>query len=110
MEWVEKMPKILKKQIDGKIDSWSIVFDLNCYVNNLYSVNPSKSLVYNIGLDNSGTHCTTEGNLNKNYNAKKRIKVFPELTIKAEIFKETQSIFNIGYCKRIKNKLKKILN
>ena len=104
------IPKILKKKIDGKIDSWSIVFDLNCYINNLYSVNPSKSLVYNIGLDNSGTHCTIEGNLNKNYNAKKRIKVFPELNIKAEIFKETQAIFNIGYYERIKNKLKKILN
>lgn len=104
------IPKILKKQIDGKIDSWSIIFDLNCYINNFYSVNPSKSLVYNIGLDNSGTHCTTEGDLNKNYDRKIRIKSFPKLDIKSKIFKETQEIFNISYTKKIKNKLKKILN
>ena len=72
-------------------------------------MNASKSLLYNIGLDNSGTHCTIEGDLNKNYNAKKRIKLFPKLNIKPEIFKETQAIFDIGYYQKIKNKLKKIL-
>ena len=58
--------RMLKKQMYGEIDSWAIRWCYDHFVNNAYCVYPTKSLVNNIGTDNSGTHLK---NTNK-YNAK----------------------------------------
>ena len=51
--------KILKRQIRGRNDSWAIRWHVSCYLRNMLTLYPSRSLVENIGHDNSGTHCAT---------------------------------------------------
>jgi hypothetical protein len=47
---------MLKAQVEGKIDSWAIRFDYSLFKQNKFNIRPVKSLVINVGLDNSGTH------------------------------------------------------
>jgi hypothetical protein len=51
------MVNMLKRQIHGEIDSWSIVFDYNMYKMGIISVATRVNLVQNTGFDGSGTHC-----------------------------------------------------
>lgn len=48
--------KMLCDQIEGKNNSWAIRWHASMFLQNMYSLYPKKSLVENIGLDNSGTH------------------------------------------------------
>jgi putative methyltransferase (TIGR04325 family) len=47
---------MLKDQISGKNDSWAIRWNASAFIKNKLTLHPSKSLVMNIGNDNSGTH------------------------------------------------------
>jgi len=49
--------KMLQDQVAGKNDSWAVRWYASCFLNNMVTLYPGKSLVQNIGLDNSGTHC-----------------------------------------------------
>lgn len=51
------MSPMLKAQMNGNIDSWAIRWDYHLYKHNAYCLRPVKTLVNNIGFDNSGTHC-----------------------------------------------------
>ncbi len=44
-------------QYEGRIDSWAIRFGYAHYANHMHCIYPVKTLVMNIGLDHSGTHC-----------------------------------------------------
>lgn len=48
--------KMLRHQIEGKIDSWAIRWLASAYIANKLTLYPNKSLVLNIGGDGSGTH------------------------------------------------------
>ncbi len=48
---------LLQAWFRKEIDSWAIRFDYAHFVYHAYSVRPLKTLVRNIGLDGSGTHC-----------------------------------------------------
>ncbi len=48
---------MLKNQIAGLNNSWAIRWHASAFINNMLTLYPGKSLVNNIGLDNSGTHC-----------------------------------------------------
>ena len=52
--------EMLKDQTLGKNDSWAIRWYASAFINNMYTLYPGKSLIKNIGLDNSGTHCVAE--------------------------------------------------
>ncbi len=47
---------MLKDQIDGKINSWAIRWHASLFINNKFCLHPTKSIVQNIGFDNSATH------------------------------------------------------
>tara|TARA_A100001015_G_scaffold222430_1_gene250497 strand:- start:786 stop:1697 length:912 start_codon:yes stop_codon:yes gene_type:complete len=100
---------MLKQQIDYKIDSWSIIFDLNCSINGLYCVCPKKSLVENTGLDNSGTHCKNDISLNLNFDKNYQVKKFPKLEVDTNIIKDVQRLFEVSISQKIKNKFKQII-
>lgn len=53
--------KILKLQIDSKIDSWAILWDYHHYTYDAFCLYPIKSFTQNIGFDGSGTHCDNSG-------------------------------------------------
>lgn len=49
--------RMLRRQIEGKNNSWAIRWNASLFVNNILSLNAGKSLVQNIGFDGSGTNC-----------------------------------------------------
>jgi len=51
--------KMLKDQIKGKNDSWAIRWHLSAFLKNKLVLYPGKSLIENIGHDNSGEHSIT---------------------------------------------------
>lgn len=48
---------MLLNQMEGRIDSWAIRWCFTHFQQNAYCVYPIKSLLTNIGFDNSGVHC-----------------------------------------------------
>jgi len=49
--------KMLQDQIAGNNDSWAIRWYASAFLRHMLTLYPAKSLVKNIGLDSSGTHC-----------------------------------------------------
>lgn len=48
--------RMLKKQIEGKNNSWAIRWNASLFLKNKLSLNTGKSLIHNIGFDGSGSH------------------------------------------------------
>lgn len=49
--------KMLRRQIEGKNNSWAIRWNASLFLNDILSLNVGKSLVQNEGFDGSGTNC-----------------------------------------------------
>lgn len=49
--------RMLRRQTEGKNNSWAIRWNASLFLNNLLSLNVGRSLVQNTGFDGSGTHC-----------------------------------------------------
>lgn len=49
--------KMLADQIKGNNDSWAIRWHASAFLRDKLTLYPGKSLIHNIGLDASGTHC-----------------------------------------------------
>jgi hypothetical protein len=47
---------MLREQIEGKNDSWAVRWHASCFLRNMLTLHPGRSLVVNIGNDASGTH------------------------------------------------------
>jgi hypothetical protein len=65
------MPGMLFNYLKGKNNSWAIRWYASCFLNNLYTLYPGKSLVSNIGFDNSGTHSGESNAFNQEINSDK---------------------------------------
>jgi hypothetical protein len=50
--------RMLQNQIVGKNNSWAIRWYASAFLQNKLTLYPGRSLVHNIGLDGSGTHCS----------------------------------------------------
>jgi hypothetical protein len=50
--------RMLSNQIKGRNNSWAVRWHASCFLANMLTLYPGKSLVDNIGLDGSGTHCS----------------------------------------------------
>ncbi len=48
---------MLEAQVKGKVDSWAIRWHASAFLKGKLTLYPCRSLVSNIGMDNSGTHC-----------------------------------------------------
>jgi len=49
----------LKKQIQGKLGGWDVRWHASCFLNEGLTLYPGRSLVKNIGLDDTGINCIT---------------------------------------------------
>lgn len=68
--------KMLKDQIFGRNDSWAIRWYASAFLKNKLTLYPGKSLINNIGLDGSGTHCNGDNTFeNKLQEEKDPIKI-----------------------------------
>lgn len=66
--------RMLKRQTQGKNNSWAIRWNASLFLSDILSLNVGKSLVANMGFDGSGTNCGG-GNLFKSSIYDKRLKV-----------------------------------
>lgn len=96
---------ILKEQIKGNINSWSIIFDLNCFLKNKFCLCPKKSLIRNFGFDGSGTHCKKDTNVFDNFDKNFQIKKFKDIKINNKIIKNIKNSFSVSIFHKIKLKL-----
>lgn len=55
--WGIDLEKILISNVRGTSDSWAVFWALEVIGQNGICINPYQSLIQNIGMDNSGTHC-----------------------------------------------------
>lgn len=53
----DDLAPMLKLQMEGKLDSWSIRFDYAHYKHNALCLHAVRSKIQNIGFDGSGVHC-----------------------------------------------------
>ncbi|WP_374279675.1 sugar transferase [Desulfovibrio sp.] len=51
--------RMLQDQHAGRVNSWAIRWHAATFLENMYTLNPGRPLVHNIGIDGSGTHCGT---------------------------------------------------
>jgi hypothetical protein len=49
--------RMLQQQIEGRNDSWAVRWHASAFLAGMVTLYPGRSLVQNIGLDSSGTHC-----------------------------------------------------
>lgn len=107
------MTRMLKQQMDSRIDSWAIRWCYTLFKNDGLCVYPVESYVDNIGHDGSGIHCGRFSiNKYKNYSLNKTSKIIlpNKITLDSQIIKsfknvfETNSIANI-IRKFVQNKL-----
>jgi len=52
-----RFTRMLRRQIQGKNNSWAIRWNASLFLKDVLSLNVGKSLVQNIGFDGSGTNC-----------------------------------------------------
>lgn len=50
---------MLEKQVKGENNSWAIRWHASAFLKGKLTLYPGNSLIQNIGLDDSGTHCST---------------------------------------------------
>ena len=57
--------RMLNAQIRGKNNSWAIRWYASAFLKNKLTLYPRESLIFNIGFDNTGTHCNSLDVFNK---------------------------------------------
>lgn len=55
--WGDDLEQMLVRNVCGEIDSWAVFWALKVIQKNGLCVNPYNSLIQNIGMDGTGTHC-----------------------------------------------------
>ena len=108
---------MLNMQLNGEIDAWDIRYLYNMVVQKKLCLRPTESLVTNIGMDGSGTHCGGDGaNLLPLYNEKTyniNLIQYPKLNNK--ITHNIQAIFSddsrkaVSLWKRTKRHVKRLI-
>lgn len=90
------MAQMLDMQMSGLIDSWAIRWCYEQSKRDMYTIYPTKSLVYNAGLDGSGTHSGTNDAFSVNLSNEER-KFIENIQIDNRIAKNFKKKFKIGW-------------
>lgn len=72
-----KFSEMLKKQIEGKNDSWAVRWYASMFLLNKVTLYPRESLIQNIGLDSTGTHCNDDDFLSPSF-SNQRVSFYPD--------------------------------
>lgn len=105
--------QMLRDQMAGKNNSWAIRWHASAFLNNKLTLYPGKTLVKNIGFDNSGTHC---GNcdlhnsiINESDHPVSKVLILENLTARKKFEKYFKATHYRGFIAITKTKLKKIV-
>jgi glutathione peroxidase-family protein len=107
--------EMLKSQINGNIDSWAIRWYLSTFIIEGLTLYPIRTLVENIGLDGSGTHCGEDSSRNIEINQDKILFMPTEIKVDHKtmnlVFKYLrQQNQRLNLLQRIQKKLFKYFN
>jgi hypothetical protein len=100
------MPLMLWRQMNNKIDSWAIRWCFHQFKNNLLTIYPTESKVFNIGIGINSTHTKKGNHLNPhNFQFSNKTIFSFEYNIKLDkkILVEFRNVFSIY--NRLKNKI-----
>ncbi|MCI5197405.1 MAG: glycosyltransferase [Candidatus Electrothrix sp. AW5] len=86
--------KMLINQIEGKNDSWAVRWYASALINNKLTLYPGNSLVKNIGLDGSGSHCGRDYTFNTTKFEKQPIDNNIPVEEHVEAFMQFQDFFS----------------
>jgi len=100
--------KMLKSQIAGNNNSWAIRWYASTFLNNMLTLYPGKSLIQNIGFDNSGTHCNTTKSWNVKLSEKKVLIQNIKVEQNEEALKQFEKYFKYQKETKIINKIKSL--
>jgi hypothetical protein len=100
---------MLKRQMEGKIDSWGIRWSYTHLKNDVYALYPVVSKVFNIGNDGTGVHCGTSARYNVEIDdGKKSICFVSDIKPNLKIIFVVKGIFHRNIFKKAKSLIKKI--
>ena len=75
---------MLRRQVNGEINSWAIRWNATVFLRGGYSLNAGRSMVKNRGMDGTGTNFTTEAGYNTVLEQKVPLKINTRLEIKED--------------------------
>ena len=108
-----KFTDMLENKIKGKNDSWAIIWHGHNFLQNKLTLYPGKSLVQNIGNDNSGEHSDDVNHFDVNLSLEKLeigdIKI-EESQIGRKAYKEYFKRNRVSFTQRLFKKLKLLKN
>ena len=104
------MAHMLDLQMEGKIDSWAIRWCYQQHKNGMYTINPVKSKIMNIGNDGTGTHNETDNKWNISFDNTNEKTVFEPVKIDKRVFKEYNKYFTNPLWRRIYKRIKRMIN
>jgi hypothetical protein len=86
---------MLEEQIEGKNDSWAIRWYASAFLAGMFTLYPGRSLVQNIGLDASGTHCERSSKYDTEL-FQEHINVCPQPVTESKAAREAFELFFRG--------------
>jgi hypothetical protein len=105
----EDLTKMLKQQMNGEIDSWSIIWSYAHFKNNSYCVFPTKSRLKNIGTDRSGIHTSKTNKFDVElYEEETDLNLTEEAIFDQAIINNFKEFFSQNKFKKIINELKNL--
>ena len=99
------MSLMLDGQNKSLIDSWAIRFNFYCFKKKKFSIQPSHSMVKNIGNDSSGYHKSIRFRFNENFDETFNPLKFKNSKLNNDILKKTTSLKQIDNFIQYKHKL-----
>jgi len=105
------LTKMLKDQMFGKIDSWSIIWSYTHFKHNAYCVYPTKSRLKNIGADKSGIHTDKTKKYDvKVHEEETELKLSEEIILNDEIILNFQKFFSQNKLRKIFGKISDVIS
>ncbi|MBL1418944.1 MAG: glycosyltransferase [Alphaproteobacteria bacterium] len=103
--------QMLEMQIDGQISSWAVRWYIATFLKGMLTLYPGKSLVHNVGNDNSGTHSDTTSHYDTQLgkfepSEKIQTEENPQARKKMELFFKS---LKKNYFERIVSRMRKLL-
>lgn len=105
------LDKMLRYQMQGKIDSWAIRWCYNQCKQNKLTIYPAKSLVNNIGTDGRGTHCDpTSVRFRRTLATDFKYEFEHNLSVDREMMKRYRKVVNRSIWRKLGNIAKKVFH
>ena len=102
------LPRMLKAQMNGRVDSWYVRWSYHAIIHNLLTVYPKISYVNNLGHDASGTHCNEDVDNVYGHTELNNVKIEKmnvDIEMNSSIVKQFNKGFNLNYYKYAKRKI-----